>query len=503
MQINDVKKKFKYIPLVVVFIYYVCVFAWIPLQGDRYMEPRAVLGLRNSSRVILTQYYWARKANLRILSNLFSVLVDTNFIVSAIISASMIVSIIILCTILLDEEKRNLRSFSIMSGMTIMIGGGIQSEIYLYAKTLYISSALLLMIFLALYSTEKFIHERTNILLCLILIATFWFELTVTGICVACVIGLLFAIKEKRYHKSYLVLAIASTACTFFSFAWIISVAPHRTSNMGVKYIGKFMDVFQQNIWIIIVWFMGLFVYYVKKNKKITLVVATIVGLYLITLVVLKIYAVIKEPYDVGAPFNWTHRDFACFDNINNLFTVSGFKIPYLIFVFFILLTVIYAWLERDCLSLVLLGVSIAELFIANVLLNGEDRISYIGFTLLSVLSVRILIENQTLKDKYISVCVTLFITVVFIRAWNLGIFVSLEHDIANKREIIARKVCEEQLCNTWDYEQEVVFPAYLTRVNDLFFNEDEKARFIGTDQYEILLDAYGFDKKTKLIIEE
>ncbi len=503
LEMNSYKSKIKYLPLVFVFCYYVWIFYTIPLQRDRYLEPVSVGQLRNSWRAVVTQYYWVRKCNLRVLSNLFSMMVDPNTIIGAIVNAVMLLGIIILLVLTIEDESKKAIAISLSCVMTILLGEEIQSEVYLYAKTLYISSTLLLLLFIKWYMDEKNIHEHYRRMVILILVSTLWFEITVAGICVACWMGLLMAIIEKKYEKAQLRLTVLSTICTIGSFLWILYIAPHRTSNMGVKHIGRFPNILQQNVWIMILWLVGLTAYYIKKNKTITILISAIIFVYLFGMAFLKLYAVIKEPIDVPNPYSWTHRSFYYLDTMEQFFKESLYRTAYLVILLFFLLSVVYAFIEKNILDLILVAVSFVELFIANVLLNGEGRISYVGVVMLSVLIVRMICQNMTSNFRLYSTLATIIMVVAVIRFWNLGIFVSLQHEVAMKRNIIANKVREEQLCNTWNYNQEVVFPGYIKNVNELTFNLDEESRFIGTDQYDTLLSAYGLNERTKLVIEE
>ena len=157
------------------FLFMGFIFFLMPPIGDRLMEGKEWYLMETPIRYLWAQLGWLQTTNGRVVSNIFSFVVDRNIIVRSIIDAGM-VTLISYYSFKMSNIKTN--SVRVMSVICIsIVSWSIKLEVYFYAATLYISASLLLV--LLCYFLKREWEENidlSNIVVPIVLFASIWLE---------------------------------------------------------------------------------------------------------------------------------------------------------------------------------------------------------------------------------------------------------------------------------------------------------------------------------------
>lgn len=129
----------KYYLTVLGTLYFFYIFYCAPPTGDRMMDGVLYYDLGDPWINIFGQVRWIQGANARVLSNIFSSIVDRNILIHACINALMVCGVVLLLKSILKNiyEKEISKCVEVLMWCSLcLVSWSIKKEVYFYATTL-------------------------------------------------------------------------------------------------------------------------------------------------------------------------------------------------------------------------------------------------------------------------------------------------------------------------------------------------------------------------------
>lgn len=517
------KKNIYLLPFFCGFIYFLFIFIKVPIVADRWMEQITYYDLQDTWRVLFDQIRWMQKANARVFSNLLSLLFDKNVYVRAVLNALMMMAFCYLGAYgFRDRSQMSGRKRMLLSvlsvGLTSFVSWNIKTEVYLYATTLYLSSALVVLVNLILlfkcFYVEQAEHKYVTVLYIVQLGTLLWLEnvsLVLAGVCT--LNAFILYIKEHKINKKALASMAISIIGLLIMYIDVKIAAPGRfgggvADNFDYYCIVQFVydNIYVILILILLVNYLFHRIFKTGKMRMLATVFLDILSMAAVLLTLKNIYEIIsaglwiKIPYD-WAPFRWQIvKDLFC--GLEQLYTVM--LVPVTAIFLAILIIVLY---NLDIIyegGAVLISIMISFAFQCMYFV-GAGRIEFLTvFGLISMIlllagGIQLRAEN-TIKKYVFGIVSSCILVMALIQFDSLYMFVHTQAKIEEERQHIAELVRNEQLLGRWDYSEIVIMPAFSETIDGrCLFSPNPKRDGV---HYNIVLRYYDLDLRTEVIFE-
>ncbi len=322
--LKKLSKNIYLFPFLCGFFYFVVIFIKVPVVEDRWLEKVAYYDLQDTWRVLFTQVRWMQRYNARVFSNLFSMLFDKNIYVRAVLNAFMLMAFCYLSSFGFREypEKDSHKQvfLSLLSvALIALVSWNIKAEVYLYAATLYLSSALVVLVMFVLLF-RCFYRKQSNpkdyTVLCIFQLATLlWLEnvsLVLAGVCTLNVLTLY--LREHKINKRALVNMVISMIGLSIMYIDARIVVSGRFGN-GAIAIENFdysnIPLFVYNniyVMLTLVLLVNYIFHQVFEKGKVRMLAGiflNILSVAALVLVLKNIYEIISAELRVEVPYGW------------------------------------------------------------------------------------------------------------------------------------------------------------------------------------------------------
>lgn len=516
---SKIKKTYIYI---VSFLFWVYIFYMVPPVCDRWMENITYKKVESIWAYLWTQLIWIKTANARVLSNLFSFFIDWNNIISAVVSAIMLVmcSYLMVKIVKYKEESIVLQLFS--CGIMILVSYGIRKEVYFYAKTLYISAYLLLLLIIYLLFIKEIKLEKEKKILCVVLfIASTWIEnLSVTVFATVLFYFLYRLFIEKKIsfvNVKYLLCSALGLAIMLCSA--LLGKEGRLNTGIAEKIIESYeiREVFDKvvidNRILYFIMFglcaIWIFKVYLKKKKKILLLFL----IYSISLTIIfgimnlnKVYQIIcagLSDMEYGKRILGWYAPSEKIGYLYERFIGPIYVImPFLIAIFLcIFIAFVARGSRRKIIYMVFLWAIVSNIIVTFV--SGEIGNRILANSVFLICGINLLILTEILEYESKKDSKILFITgllFILVRGFDYNIDVNIVRSIENERIEIADEVRVRQKMGEWNYNDTVYFPEYTEKVGQEILIGGNRLNPSQNDiYYDVFLEHYGLDKRTKV----
>lgn len=491
-------------PYIVLFTYFFQLFLRTPKIGDRIMEDTAVVSLESGWRFILTQAYWIKGANLRILSNIFSAIVDPNIYISSFVDALLLVAICYLYQLFTQSKNTYVAVIATVSVLFLYKSG--VNETYFYAKTLYLSATLLVLIFIYEYLKEEKKYERLYFLQ---IVGLFWLETVTVSMVTVCLVGIVVDLWQKKRDSKKIRLAIFALLLLVIDGLAVYLAAPARYTqttyslNLGVG--ANLFDYAANNTYIVLLLSISMVLLFDKERKTLVFIVSGLSSLFAIANMMYKLYKIVSADLTVPEPFNWHPIRIQFIDNVYyKLYIFFGTTIGTIVLfsffaVFFLLL--FYGCIKKgEKTTFIIVLTAVIQLLMYITFFYNQPRIGTMSYFLfvgviISQVNHWDSLEKYKLKKE---VLVGFIICIGFMKMWNYNIIVDLEHEIAKERIIVTDEVRIKQLMGEWDYDEIMNIPAYVVTVDGYFTGDSNEFYEMNETRRQMLLKYYRLDDRTK-----
>lgn len=494
-----------------------------PPVCDRWMETVTPWQVGDLCRYLWSLTYWFFNVSTRILSNLFSFLIDKNFFSRAICNGIML-TLISVCGIKFSgaDKAKNKVIICVFSFCCLLfVSWGIQQEVYFYASTLYVSSTLISLAVLwldVLLARNSATKTQRYFLYVFIIAGMLWIETNIIQIIIGTsMVWLIRCIEKKEIDKITLLPMLVSIICTIvFGCANAIIKNGKLQANKDKIHFNKYaiIDLVNNNSLIFIVLsvivLLIMYIHFIKdKRLKLAIIQTPVWIIMLMNGIVVysrHIFSMlINAPEDyVQGVYGWYNIKNDYFDKCYNLYSVVFDNIIFICSMLAMISLIWILWkLGKGLLGIPLIFMGASVTIIPIVGLFAGDRItSSFVFMLIVLICVllNVLLEEDVsykiVKGMLLFVCALAFISLESIFS-----FLHLQRNVANKRENIANEIRERQEMGEWDYDFFVIMPRYDSVGDGKRMIGEERTNPTNIDvYYPFLLRYYDLNQGTKIL---
>ncbi len=478
---NRIKDRLYYIPYIIGFIWYYYIFITSPITLDNLRENWIMLELHSVWRCIATQFYWAQTYNLRILSNLFAMLIDSNMVVSAVVNATMLM---IIAYLIADRNMENKLFWSILSvTCTIFLSKSAVSEVYFYARTLYISTVLIMLLFIEYLSADR--EKTVKELVLFLLLGMFWLETLIFGMAVA-LLTVAFLHRNTKDRKKYYFTAVVAGVLAVVDFLVVKSLARYRmsgfdvitadvTDNHSIGRLGEGLyQLIRQNVILLLliatVWFVLTW-----KNKIWTKVVGLIAVFGCFVLTLINTNELLSADDIADGFYRWRASSSHFIQHLSDYlyFFTKRNVVVFIMFAAILMLSIwmlIQAKITKQETIIIACVTAYAEVMLYVVMFAQQHRVGSLSYYLIVYVLVKLLALNENkmtirIRRSVATVCLVLSFAICA----NMLMFLSINSEIERNRWMIADEVRLEQIEHRWNYDTPVYMPLYKSPIDGYY----------------------------------
>lgn len=489
------------------------IYCTVPPVCDRLIERTVLYDLGNPIFYLFGQIRWFQNANARVLSNIFSIIIDRNIYVRAFVNALMMLGISYFVFSITNAKKIARIIYFVC---LFLFSWGIQQEVYFYATTLYMGGIFLVTCISWIIKKEPKI--KPFILYVLIFIASTWLEsislMTIT-ISICALIRDYFGKKKRIIQNICMVIeSILGFGIMYLSSKFASAGRLNKDSQIINLSGNHIQTVMFQNIGLLIVLsviIMGITRQYYFQNKQISWLLQyiywMIVSVGLIIWASYGIYCIISRDPSytwAGDVIAWKNFKYDEVDKFYDLYcNVVHYVWPIAFVVSFISILLVLRRMKKIADGIENIFVMISGVAIDFLGIQNGDRIVFPGFFMLILLIV--FLENEytesiCLCKKRLNIFIVIFCIIGFIQLEHIEIVLKNAKWVSDMRWNIANEIKLQQGLGKWNYENDVaVMPKYdEDGVPGGVNNQPE----INSIRYSIMLRYYDLDENTKIIFD-
>ena len=479
-------------------LFYLYIFVLTPITMDRYYESFLDLKMQSSWRCVLMQGNWVLHSNLRILSNVFSIILDSNRYISAIAGAVMIAVWVSLAIRRISAPKlRVLVSFACIASV-ILASNAMWTEVFLCAKTLYLSCVLLVIVFVE-WMVNYYEDFSIKYTIWLLIVGLFWHELVIFGMMAACVGTLVVKIVSGEIQRKDFIVTGISTSLVIIDYYHTKRLASFRMTDMHAPILGGLYQLMEHNLFI----FLPILMVLIDAVKRVGQKWQKNCLLFI---------SVLNLCTFVALFYKWLENQFLLIENKELLIALKIGNILYRAcnkyYLFGLIMLdfgiIAYIGMKRELKDIVLLSVVAAgEFFVGSIFFTTMVRTQVLWLFFIPML-IQIIDIAQMKSDGVLKKSLVVLVFVVVLgRGIDMCRFVSDLHRIEAKNEMTIENVRRQQLLSKWDYSKEVTLYRYPISGDGKKIWYDEIYEDSRSHQYQSVLKHYRLNDNTRIVYQD